>query len=212
MPMTIVTLFSDTPRALAVTPDGKTVYAAGFLTGNQTTAVAERQYPDFLRILPFDNISQVSQPKVDIIIKYTNGHWLDTNGYSWDWYVQFRLPDKDVFAIDATANPPVQTSAFSGVGTVLYNMAVNPVSGKLYVSNTDARNDHRFSGTGVYASEFGYDNLRGHANDNRITVVDPANSAVLPRNLNKHVDYSSCCQAIPNDENARSLALPTGMS
>src|SRR5262249_31172195 len=35
-PLTIVTLFTDTPRALAVTPDGTRVYAAGFDTGNRT--------------------------------------------------------------------------------------------------------------------------------------------------------------------------------
>ena len=40
-PLTIVTLFTDTPRALAVSPDKSTVYAAGFHTGNRTTAIAE---------------------------------------------------------------------------------------------------------------------------------------------------------------------------
>jgi hypothetical protein len=30
--------------------------------------------------------------------------------------------------------------------------------------------------------------------------------------LNKHIDYSVCCAAIPNDEQARSLALPQGMA
>src|SRR5262249_10410349 len=38
-PLAVVTLFTDTPRALAVTPDGSRVYAAGFHTGNQTTIV-----------------------------------------------------------------------------------------------------------------------------------------------------------------------------
>src|SRR5215471_15901452 len=38
LPVAIVTLFGDTPRALAVTPDGKTVYAAVFKSGNQTTS------------------------------------------------------------------------------------------------------------------------------------------------------------------------------
>ena len=37
----IVTLFGDTPRALAVSPDGNTVYAAIFKSGNQTTALSE---------------------------------------------------------------------------------------------------------------------------------------------------------------------------
>ena len=40
-PETIIELFGDTPRALAATPDGATVYAAVFHSGNQTTAVAE---------------------------------------------------------------------------------------------------------------------------------------------------------------------------
>src|SRR5262249_10219292 len=36
-PLGIVTLFTDTPRALTVSPDGHRVYAAGFHSGNQTT-------------------------------------------------------------------------------------------------------------------------------------------------------------------------------
>ena len=35
---------------------------------------------------------------------------------------------------------------FAHVGTTLFNMAVNPKSGKVYVSNTDAHNDVRFEG------------------------------------------------------------------
>ncbi|MGH7485927.1 MAG: YncE family protein, partial [bacterium] len=44
--LSIVTLFTDTPRALAVTPDGSRVYAAGFHTGNQTSSIAETSIPD----------------------------------------------------------------------------------------------------------------------------------------------------------------------
>jgi DNA-binding beta-propeller fold protein YncE len=40
-PITIVKLFADTPRALAVSPDGSRVYAAGFETGNRTTTINE---------------------------------------------------------------------------------------------------------------------------------------------------------------------------
>ena len=38
----IVTLFGDTPKALAVSPDGNTVYAAIFKSGNQTTVLHEQ--------------------------------------------------------------------------------------------------------------------------------------------------------------------------
>jgi DNA-binding beta-propeller fold protein YncE len=41
VPLRIVTLFGDTPRALAVSPDGGTVYAAVFKSGNQTTVIPE---------------------------------------------------------------------------------------------------------------------------------------------------------------------------
>src|SRR5207245_3467458 len=41
-PVSIVNLFSDTPRALAVTPVGSTVYAAAFHSGNRTTTIHER--------------------------------------------------------------------------------------------------------------------------------------------------------------------------
>ena len=40
-PETIIELFGDTPRALAASPDGHTVYAAIFQSGNQTTTVTE---------------------------------------------------------------------------------------------------------------------------------------------------------------------------
>ena len=38
--LTKLTLFADTPRALAVSADGNTVYAAAFFSGNQTTTVS----------------------------------------------------------------------------------------------------------------------------------------------------------------------------
>jgi len=40
-PLRIITLFTDTPRALTVSPDGSKVYAAGFKTGNRTTTIFE---------------------------------------------------------------------------------------------------------------------------------------------------------------------------
>src|SRR5215472_12843004 len=40
-PLTILSLFGDTPRALATSPDGSTVYAAVFHSGDQTTTLSE---------------------------------------------------------------------------------------------------------------------------------------------------------------------------
>jgi len=206
-PISIITLFSDTPRALAVSPDGKKVYAAGFKTGNQTTIITE--FLGLPNAPPTTNHAGIDQPHVAQIVKFDGTHWVDDIGRTFDEHVNLALPDKDVFTIDAMANPPreVPSGFFKGVGTVLYNMAVNPVSGKIYVSNTDARNDQRFEGPGIFAGH----SVRGNHNRNRITVLTPG-GGVAPRHLNKHIDYSSCCDPVPNAESDLSLALPTQMA
>ncbi len=214
-PLTIVTLFSDTPRALAVTPDGSRVYAAAFHSGNRTTTVTHVLIPDGGEAndglpAPNTNFAGVHQPEVGLIVKHDGVHWVDELGRDWDDAVNFSLPDKDVFVIDAMANPPQQLEGssgfFAGVGTILYNMAINPVSGKVYVSNTESFNEKRFEGPGIFAGQTG----RGRFHEDRITVLSSA--GVSPRHLNKHIDFDTCCAPIPNPENQKSLALPTGMT
>ena len=217
-PIGIVTLFTDTPRALAVTPDGSRVYAAGFHSGNQTTIVPETSLPDGFGADgvpgPTTNAEGRPAPEIGAIVKWNGTHWVDALGRVRDQFVRLALPDKDVFVLDAMANPPRQLSGaagfFSGVGTILYTMAVNPVNGKVYVANTDANNGDRFEGPGIFAGH----SLRGHLHESRITVLSPGGGTprVSARHLNKHIDYAHCCAATPNDENARSLALPQGMA
>jgi DNA-binding beta-propeller fold protein YncE len=215
-PLTIVNLFSDTPRSLAVTPDGSRVYAAGFHSGNRTTLIAESIVPNGGEAAggvpgPNTNFEGIPAPETGVLVKYNGQDWVDSLGRPWTELVRFSLPDKDVFVIDAAANPPVQLSGsagfYSGVGTILFNMAVNPVNGKVYVSNTEARNDLRFEGPGTFAGS----SLRGHLHESRITVLG-SSSSVAPRHLNKHINYSACCAPIPNAENEKSLAQPLGMA
>ncbi|SEU28137.1 hypothetical protein [Stigmatella erecta] len=214
-PLTILTLFSDTPRALAVTPDGSRVYAAAFHSGNRTTIIHETLVPNGGEAAggvpgPNVNFQGMAAPETGVLVKFNGQDWLDSLGRSWTNDVKFSLPDKDVFVIDATATPPAQlggTSGFyAGVGTILFNMAVNPVSGKVYVSNTEARNDLRFEGPGTLAGT----SLRGHLHESRISVL--GTSGVAPRHLNKHINYGACCAALPNAENDKSLAQPLGMA
>jgi DNA-binding beta-propeller fold protein YncE len=214
-PLSIVTLFTDTPRALAVTPDGARVYAAGFQTGNKTTSIPETSIPDGFGADgvagPTTNAEGRPAPEVGVIVKWNGTHWVDSLGRSRDQFVKLSLPDKDVFVLDAMANPPRQLAGtagfFQGVGTILYTMAVNPVNGKVYVANTDANNTDRFEGPGTFAGH----SLRGHLHESRITVLSPG-GGVAPRHLNKHIDYNKCCAPIPNAENERSLAFPQGMA
>ncbi len=216
-PIAIVSLFTDTPRALAVTPDGTRVYAAGFHTGNKTTTVPEQAVPDGFEANgglpgPSTNAFGNRAPEAGLIVRHNGAHWVDELGRNWDPAVRFSLPDKNVFVIDAMAAPPVQlpgaACCFSGVGTILFNMIVNPVNGRVYVSNTEAFNDVRFEGPGILAGR----SVRGHLHESRITVLNPGTGQVAPRHLNKHIDYSTCCAPVPNAESETSLAQPLGMA
>jgi DNA-binding beta-propeller fold protein YncE len=197
-PLAIVVLFGDTPRGLAVTPDGSTVYAAVFKSGNQTTPTESRlPCPGFDSDVPCTvegvqvpgsppgpatNHAGIPAPSVSVMLKAdAAGRWRDVRGRDWSATTKFELPDQDVFAIDAASLTTKQS--FRHVGTTLFNLAVNPRSGAVYVSNTEARNELRFEGPGTFAGT----TLQGHLAETRITVIH--GSAVLPRHLNKHIRY-----------------------
>jgi YVTN family beta-propeller protein len=206
---TKITLFADTPRALTVSPDGRTVYAAAFFSGNQTTSVTADNVAAVYNLTmppPGATIPGSTHPQAatGLIVKYTNGHWLDAYGTSFDAYVNITLPDQDVFAIDATANPPVAkpTGIFAHVGTTLFNMATNPVTGKIYVTNTDAHNDVRFEGHTP-----GFSSVAGNIVDSRVSVLDPSAMAVSSANLNPHLDHQN-----NTGDATLSLAFPMGVA
>ncbi len=132
-PDDVLTFFSDTPRALAT--DGTTVYVAAFMSGNQTTVVNEVLVNDGFGPSgapgPNDNANGDPAPEVGVIVKLTGGNWLDANGTNRNAAIPFDLPDNDVFAFNA--NTLTKGTVFSSVGTTLFNMAINPTSGKIYV-------------------------------------------------------------------------------
>jgi len=212
-PLAILTLFADTPRALTVSPDGATVYAAAFLSGNQSTAVSFGS----TTTPPTTDANGVPGPAVGLIVKFNpvSDRFEDQTGRNFDFAVGFSLPDADVFRIDALATPPaplpgpgpgpIQGRPFTGVGTILFDMAVNPITGHVYVTNGDSHNEVRFEGPGG-----GGTTVRGHLAEARITILDPISGSVRPRHLNKHIDYD----VVPSPAGTieRSLATPLGMA
>ncbi len=248
--LTTITVFGDKPRALARSTDGSKVYAAIFHSGNQTmtlnsgfvcptgSTALNNNTPEPSCVLdggtspggtapPHQNQTpqEIDRPEVGIIVKWkrdgvTNA-WQDELGRDWSSWVKFSLPDRDVFEINANANPPVAVDGSSncsngagcwaGVGTSIFNMAVNPISGKVYVSNTESQNHVRFEGPGTLAGPikpFGEPStVQGNLAQARITVLDGAN--VVPRHLNKHIVYSTL--PAPAGVKDKSIANPMGM-
>ncbi|MEO1574363.1 MAG: thrombospondin type 3 repeat-containing protein [Pseudomonadota bacterium] len=227
VPDAIVTLFGDTPRPLAVSPDGGTVYAGVFFSGNRTAVVPEGMVcNDFTQAAcngdgvtspgglaggqmpgglpgPSADVHGDPAPETGLIVQQEadTGIWRDDEGRNWSNGIRFSLPDYDVFSIDADTLSV--GTRYSGVGTVLFNMATHPVTGNVYVSNTDAQNLTRFEGPGTT----GGSTVQGNLHRAQITILD--GSDVIPRQLNKHIDYA--VTPAPAGTRDHSLATPTDL-
>jgi YVTN family beta-propeller protein len=177
-----LTLFGSKPRALAASADGRYVYAATYLSGNRTTTVSGedavrlgRASPIYLDTVPYSAI-----PKQGAIVRRTDSGWRDDRNRDWTSVVPFELPDYDVFAIDAALESPKVVNTITNVGTVLFNVAVQPGTGEIWVTNTEAFNFVLYEPT-----------LQGKFAHNRITRILPATGGrhqTQPVNLNPHID------------------------
>jgi DNA-binding beta-propeller fold protein YncE len=217
-PIDVLTFFADTPRALAT--DGTTVYVAAFHSGNQTTVVNETFIPDGFDSAgpsggapggvpgPDDNAAGDPAPESGLIVKWSGTDWEDTLGRSWNALVPLSLPDNDVFAFDAATL--VRGNVYSSVGTILFNMAVNPSSGKVYVTNTESPNEVRFEGPGLH----GASTVQGNLSQTRVTVLDPLGPSQDVQHLNQHINYNTlhtdagANHTTINAQIAHSLATP----
>ena len=97
--------------------------------------------------------------------------------------------------ISANAPTPSVVSTVSHVGTMLFDVEVQPGTGDVWVPNIDSRNLVRFE-----------PNLRGHLVQTRVSIVDPGSGGVTPVDLNPHINYA--VSPGPAQEIAESLANP----
>jgi YVTN family beta-propeller protein len=192
-------VFGGNPRALAVSPDGYTVYAAFAIAGNATTIIPPNLAPvqcgvkgqtkfKGAQCVPAFNTALPNPPQVSLIVSATDPTWSSD--------IKYTMPDNGVVAINTGAAPSI-AGYYSGVGTINLGLAVNPVTGDLYVANTAARNIIAFQ-----------PNLDGHWVDNQITRIQIASRTVTSFNLNPNINYT-----ILPDPSALSTALaqPAGV-
>ncbi len=204
-PLRIINLFTDSLRSLAVSANGTRVYAAAFMSGNQTTTVDERRVRG-KKAAPARNVEGVLAPNTGLIVKKRDGLWVDEANTDWSSDVYFDLPDYDVFEIDAGAEIPTLLRQVSGVGTSLFNMAVNPVRSELYVSNTEALNHVRFEGPGHDATT-----VRGNIVQTRIGVL--SNDGVRNVRMNDHINFDrEEGETVPVSEFSKSLSQITALA
>ena len=149
-----IPLYGDNPRALAVSPDGSKVYVAFALSGNGTTILPQNLAPP--QSAPV-NPALPSPPQVGLIIQW--------NDPTWSKDITYTMPDNDV-AIISTGSTPALAGYYSGVGTINLGIAVNPVTGDIYVSNTDALNlihfETNLDGAFCEQSDYGDSSLHRH--------------------------------------------------
>ena len=218
-PLAILTLFGDTPRALAVSPDGITVYAAVFHSGNQTTTMNDRARRrrggavTAARAMPAacprpNANAGAPQPEVGLIVKF-NGTPLGRRARPRLGQRRCRssLPDQDVFVIDANANPPAP-------------VAGPPASPASAPSCSTWRSTREREGLRLQHRRAQRGALRGPgiaragtrcaATCTRAASRCSTARTSLPRHLNKHIDYA-VRRRRPN-EKAQSLALPMDMA
>ena len=171
------------PRSLAVSLDGTKVYAAFVLSGNRTTLLPANLAPPQP---PPTNGALPPPPQVSLIVSADDGRLSPKPN----------MPDNDVVEVDAATRTVLRY--FKGTGTVNFALAVRPVSGEVWVANTEARNLVRFE-----------PNVKGHIVDHRVTKVVPAlTPTVTSFDLNPGIDYAT----LPNNAaKLTALAQPTAI-
>jgi DNA-binding beta-propeller fold protein YncE/mono/diheme cytochrome c family protein len=211
-PLAILNMFGDTPRGLARNADGTRVYAAVFHSGNRTTVLTSDIASGGLpKPPPTTAADGTTQPRTGLIVQFDGTNWFDSGDpktgvapRNFSSHVRLNLPDFDVFQINATGTAPTLGPRAAGVGTTLFNLAVNPRSGVVYVSNLESLNLTRFEGPGTRSTT-----VRGHFAESRITVLN--GTTVAPRHLNKHITSYGAALGTPA-ERALSVATPLQMA
>lgn len=175
-----ITLTGNHPRALVANAAGTKVYAAFQLSGNKTTVLPYADAP----AQPSPTNAALPAPPRTALIVPTN-----------DSRIQYTVLDNDVAEIDVSSQ--TVDRYFSNVGTNLFDLAIHPTTGALWVANTESLNLIRFEPV-----------LRGHFADHRLSTIALPGATVTTYDLNPGINYT----LLPNPSaQATALAQPTAI-
>jgi len=207
---TILNLEGEDPRALAVSPDGLSVYAAIFESGNLTTAVRQQDVSNptgpYGGLNPPPNAGNLFSPPINpaitspppvahIVRRNSAGQWLDGNNRVWTNFVGWNMHDHDVAIINTTT---LALTYSNSLMTTVMGIGVKP-DGTVTAIGTEATNEIRFEP--VIRSTF----LRV-----RMGAFNPA-TPLTPTitDLNPHLNYA--LQSVPQATRDLSIGDPRGV-
>ena len=215
-PPQILAIEGEDPRALAVSPDGATVYAAVFQSGNHTTLapwefVSDSSGP-YQGVNPPPNAGVAFDPPLNpdlppappgsIIVRKdaATGQWLDDVGGDWSAMIYWDQHDHDIARIDASS---LAISYTTRLMNACMQLAVHP-DGRVIVVGTDATNEIRFE-----------PNLTGKFVHSIAAIFDDSvGTGPQLHDLNPHLADAYATGAKTVDANLReqSLADPRGVA
>ncbi len=197
-PPQVVPIAARMPRALAVKPNGSSVFVAVFNSNHQTTCLSEAEAGDSL---PPPNPPMKTglppAPKVGLIVRKNSfGNWVDESGKIWNSKVPYDLQLVEYLEINTTSHAVVHN--FNDIAVIMMGAAYDPVHDVAAVSGTYARNDVRFE-----------PNLSGHTTEARLALCssDGTRSRLL---VNPQINYA--VPTGPQSERDSALGIPTGVA
>lgn len=187
-----VAIQGEDPRALAVSPDGATVYALIFESGNHTTCVPRAavtavtgpyggQNPPPNSGNQFDpprTPGQPTPPRVaHIVRKNSAGQWTDDNNRNWTGFISWDVHGHDVAIVNAST---LAVTYANDIMTTPAGIAVRS-DGRVAIVGSEARNEIRFE-----------PNLNGIFIRSHIGSFAPSSPQTIQiADLNPHLTYAS---------------------
>ncbi len=205
------------PRALAITPDGQSVWVAVFESGNQTILaprelVFDPNNPWGGLPPPFDPPLNPDLPLAQfqfnsvILKRDAQGLWMDEQGGDWTSMITWEPMDIDLVRISLAPFPTIAETV-TKVGTMVDDIAVDSETGDIWAANFHSKNHILFESK-LEAAGLGI---------NRVSKVNAGGVTPQAFRLNQHLDAILLPKIegaigpvlIPPADRDDSLAFPT---
>jgi len=195
----VVPVAGRMPRALAVRPDGSSVFVAVFNTNHQSTGLTEAEAGDSL---PPPNPPMKAglppAPKVGLIVRKNTvtNNWTDESGHLWNSKIPYDVTFNEFLEIGTASKAVVHN--WNDIAVIMLGAAYDPVHNIAAVSGTYARTDVRFEPV-----------LNGHNTESRLALCKSDGTRFRPL-VNPQVNYN--VPTGPQSERDSALGIPTGVA